>query len=154
MFDLVADMERYPQFVPLCLRNVVRAREAEGAIEVVATDMTVVYAVFCETFRTRVTLDRINRRIFVESNDGPLRRLRIEWTFQSRTAHSSEVGFYLSYDLASRTLALLMGAVFDAAFRRLADAFEQRADVVYAYRRGIHAQSCATASASIPGDGA
>jgi coenzyme Q-binding protein COQ10 len=120
MFDLVADVERYSQFVPLCLRNVIRAHETRVETEVLTTEMTVAYSLFRETFRSRVTLDRANRRILVESTDGPLRRLRTEWTFQSRTESSCDVGFYLSYELASRTLALLMGGVFDAAFRRLA----------------------------------
>jgi coenzyme Q-binding protein COQ10 len=135
MFDLVADMERYPEFVPLCVRNVIRSREARGASVIVISEMTVAYALFRETFRNRITLDRTNRRILVESTDGPLRRLRIEWTFQPQTEDSCEVGFRLSYELASRTLALLMGSVFDAAFSRLADAFQRRADAIYRGRR-------------------
>jgi coenzyme Q-binding protein COQ10 len=135
MFDLVADVERYSQFVPLCRKNVIRSRETRAEIEFLTTEMTVAYTMFRETFRSRVTLDRANRRILVESTDGPLRRLRTEWTFRSRTQGSCDVGFSLSYELASRTLALLMGGVFDAAFRRLAQAFQRRADVVYGRRR-------------------
>ena len=130
MFDLVADMERYPEFVPLCVRNVIRSCELRGASEVVTTEMTVAYALFRETFRNCITLDRAGRRILVESTDGPLRQLRIEWTFQSQADNSCEVGFRLNYELASRTLALLMGSVFDAAFGRLAEAFQRRADAV------------------------
>jgi coenzyme Q-binding protein COQ10 len=135
MFDLVADMERYPEFVPLCARNVIRSREVHGASEVVTTQMTVAYAVFRETFRNRITLDRASRRILVESTDGPLRRLDIEWSFRPQAGDSCEVSFRLNYELASRTLALLMGSVFDAAFSRLAEAFERRADTVYRDRR-------------------
>jgi coenzyme Q-binding protein COQ10 len=135
MFNLVADMERYPEFVPLCVRNPIRSRELRGASEVVTSEMTVAYALFRETFRNRITLDRANRRILIESTDGPLRQLRIEWTFRPLADDSCEVGFRLNYELASRTLALLMGSMFDAAFSRLAVAFERRADAVYPRRR-------------------
>ena len=135
MFELVADMERYPEFVPLCVRNTIRSREVCRASEVVTTEMTVAYALFRETFRNRITLDRANHRILIESTDGPLRQLRIEWTFRPLADDSCEVGFRLNYELASRTLALLMGSMFDAAFSRLAVAFERRADAVYPRRR-------------------
>jgi len=131
MFDLVADMERYPAFVPLCERHVIRSRRRRGELEILITEMTVAYALFHETFRTRVTLDRQSGRILVHAIEGPLGQLETRWTFQSRQDDSCDVGFYLSYELASRTLALLMGAVFDAAFARFVEAFERRADIVY-----------------------
>jgi coenzyme Q-binding protein COQ10 len=131
MFDLVADVERYPAFVPLCERHVVRLRKQRAESEVLLTEMTVRYTLFRETFRTRVTLDRRSRRILVDAVEGPLRRLETRWTFQPRQDGSCDVGFYLSYELASRTMALLMGAVLDAAFARFVEAFERRADVVY-----------------------
>ena len=134
MFDLVADMERYPAFVPLCERHVIRSRCKCGEAEILITEMTVAYALFRETFRTRVTLDRQSGRILVHAIEGPLRQLETRWTFQPRQDGSCDVGFYLSYELASRTLALLMGAVFDAAFARFVEAVERRADIVYRRR--------------------
>jgi coenzyme Q-binding protein COQ10 len=131
MFDLVADVERYSAFVPLCERHVIRSRQTCAQAEILMTDMTVAYRFFRETFRSRVTLDRANGRIVVASVDGPLRELETRWTFQARDDGSCDVGFHLSYELASRTLALLMGAVFDAAFSRFAAAFQRRADIVY-----------------------
>jgi len=135
MFDLVADVERYSQFVPLCERHVIRCREKRGETEVLMTDMTVAYKIFHETFRSRVELDRAGRCILVESADGPLRRLQTRWTFQSRGDGRCDVGFDLSYEIASRTLALLLGAVFDGAFSRYVQAFERRADIVYRRRQ-------------------
>jgi coenzyme Q-binding protein COQ10 len=131
MFDLVADMERYPEFVPLCVRNVIRSREMRGTDEVVTTEMTVAYALFRETFRNGITLDRVNRRILIEAANGPLRQLRVEWSFRPQGDDTCDVSFRLNYEFASRTLALLMGSVFDAAFSRLAEAFQRRADAVY-----------------------
>ena len=127
-------MERYPAFVPLCERHVIRSRRKCGEAEILITEMTVAYALFRETFRTRVTLDRQSGRILVHAIEGPLRQLETRWTFQPRQDGSCDVGFYLSYELASRTLALLMGAVFDAAFARFVEAFERRADIVYGRR--------------------
>lgn len=154
MFELVADVERYPEFVPLCRRHAIRSREQRAGIEILTTDITVAYKIFRETFRNRVTLDRANGRLAVDSSDRPLRHLQVRWTFEALDAGSCDVGFRLSYELASRTLALLMGAVFDAAFARFAQAFERRADIVYGRppgRRRRTGARCAETEAQRPG---
>jgi coenzyme Q-binding protein COQ10 len=131
MFDLVADVERYPEFVPLCQSLRVRRRTEEGGKEVIVADMTVAYKLVRETFTSRVTLDRANLEILVEYLEGPFRRLNNRWRFRPVGERLSDVEFYIAYEFRSRTLGMLMGAVFDAAFRRFASAFEQRADKVY-----------------------
>ena len=133
MFDLVADVEHYPEFVPLCRALKVRTRipEPEG-VEVLVADMTVAYKFVHETFTSRVTLDRPNLQILVEYLEGPFSRLENRWTFHATGERTCEVEFFISYEFKSRTLGLLMGTMFDAAFRRFAAAFERRADVVYA----------------------
>lgn len=132
MFDLVADVERYPQFVPLCQSLTVRRRTTDGeGREVVVADMTVAYKFIRETFTSRVTLDRPNLTILVEYLEGPFRRMNNRWSFHPVSETSCEVEFFLTYEFRSRTLAMLMGGVFDAAFRRFAAAFERRADQVY-----------------------
>jgi coenzyme Q-binding protein COQ10 len=131
MFDLVADIERYPEFVPLCQSLRVRRRTEEGGKEVIVADMTVAYKLVRETFTSRVTLDRANLEILVEYLEGPFRRLNNRWRFRPVDERLSDVEFYIAYEFRSRTLGMLMGAVFDAAFRRFASAFEQRADKVY-----------------------
>jgi coenzyme Q-binding protein COQ10 len=131
MFDLVADVERYPEFVPLCQSLAVRKRTKEGGKDVVVADMTIAYKLIRETFTSRVTLDRANMEILVEYLEGPFRRLNNRWRFHSVEAHLCDVDFFIDYEFRSRTLGLLMGAVFDAAFRRFAGAFERRADEVY-----------------------
>jgi coenzyme Q-binding protein COQ10 len=132
MFDLVADVERYPEFVPLCrsLRVLRRTEGAEG-IETVVAEMTVAYKVMRETFTSRVTLDRPNLQIVVEYLEGPFSHLENRWTFRSADPPTCDVEFFIDYEFRSRTLGLLMGAMFDAAFRRFAAAFERRADEVY-----------------------
>ena len=132
MFDLVADVERYPQFVPLCQSLRVRKRTQEdGGKEVIVADMTVAYKLIHETFTSRVTLDRANLQILVEYLEGPFRRLNNRWSFRPIQERACDVEFYIAYEFRSRTLGMLMGAMFDAAFRRFSSAFEERADQVY-----------------------
>jgi coenzyme Q-binding protein COQ10 len=133
MFDLVADVERYPEFVPLCraLRLRKRIPEPEG-VEILVADMTVAYKFVHETFTSRVTLDRPNLQILVEYLEGPFSKLENRWTFHATGEGACDVEFFMSYEFKSRTLGLLMGSMFDLAFRRFVTAFERRADVIYA----------------------
>jgi len=132
MFDLVADCERYPEFVPLCAGLKIRSRSDKGeGIAVLVADMTVAYKIIRETFSSRVTLDRPNMNILVEYLDGPFRRLQNRWSFRPAGDKACEVEFFIEYEFRSRTLAMLMGAMFDAAFRKFAAAFERRADQIY-----------------------
>jgi coenzyme Q-binding protein COQ10 len=132
MFDLVADVERYPEFVPLCESLKVRRRAASGeGVEILTASMTVAYKLLRETFISQVTLDRPRLAIAVEYLDGPFSHLDNRWTFRPLAEAECEVVFFISYEFRSRTLGFVMGAVFDAAFRRFAQAFERRADQVY-----------------------
>ncbi len=135
MFALVADVERYPEFVPLCEALRVVSRRSEGERETVTAAMTVAYKLLRETFTSRVVLDRPAQQIQVNYIDGPFRYLENIWTFRPVGEGACEVGFSLSYEFRSRMLQTLMGAVFDRAFRKFADAFEARADAIYG-RRG------------------
>jgi coenzyme Q-binding protein COQ10 len=132
MFDLVADVERYPEFVPLCQSLVVRQRtkRADGT-EVIVADMTVSFKLVRETFTSQATLDHANLKILVEYLRGPFRNLENRWTFEPKGDNACDVGFYLAYEFKSRMLAMLMGSVFDTAFGRFAAAFEKRADAIY-----------------------
>lgn len=133
MFDLVADVEKYPEFLPLCETLNVRGRKARpDGTEVLVADMTVAYKIFRETFTTKVTLNRANSEIFVEYLDGPVSELENKWTFVDAGEEASDIIFKLDYEFKSRAFAALMGTVFDRAFRRFAEAFEERADKVYA----------------------
>jgi coenzyme Q-binding protein COQ10 len=132
MFDLVADVEHYPEFVPLCRSLKVRKRIAEPeGVKVLVADMTVAYKFIEETFVSRVTLDRSNLHILVEYLQGPFSRLENRWTFHPTGARSCTVEFFIAYEFRSRALGLVMGSMFDVAFRRFAAAFERRADRVY-----------------------
>ena len=132
MFDLVADVERYPEFVPLCSSLKVRRRiEGSEGVLILVADMTVAYKLIHESFVSRVTLDRPNLQILVEYLEGPFSHLENRWTFRPTGERTCEVRFFISYEFRSRMLGLLLGSMFDLAFRRFATAFEQRADKVY-----------------------
>lgn len=131
MFALVADVESYPQFVPLCERLKVRGRQKDGDCEVLIADMTVAYKFIRETFTTKVVLDKAAGTIRADYIDGPFQHLENVWTFAAIDATHAAVRFSIDYEFRSRTLSMLMGTVFDKAFRKFADAFEKRADAIY-----------------------
>ena len=132
MFDLVADVEHYPEFVPLCRSLKVRNRSTDtGGRQVIVADMTVAYKLIYETFTSRVTLDRKRLEILVEYLEGPFRKMNNRWQFHPAEQGACDVEFFISYEFRSRTLGLLMGAMFEAAFRRFSAAFEHRADQIY-----------------------
>ncbi len=131
MFALVADVERYPEFLPLCedLRVMRRVQSGEGIESLVAT-MSVGYKAIKESFTTRVTLDDPRLKITVEYVDGPFKYLENRWTFREAPG-CCDVEFYINYEFKSFALGLLMGSVFDKAFRKFTEAFEERADEIY-----------------------
>jgi coenzyme Q-binding protein COQ10 len=131
MFDLVADVERYPEFVPFCERLTVRKRRKEEGREVLVADMTIGYRLIRETFTSKVTFARDPLEISSENVDGPFRTMTNRWTFRPSTAGGCDVRFEIAYEFRSRTLAMLMGAMFDRAFRMFVQAFETRANQLY-----------------------
>ena len=135
MFDLVADVERYPEFVPLCQSLKVHQRTPRpDGTEIVVADMTVSFNLVREGFTSEVMLDRPNLKISVRYLRGPFSNLENRWTFEPKGDNACDVGFFIAYEFKSRMLALLMGSMFDAAFGRFSAAFEKRADVVYGKR--------------------
>jgi coenzyme Q-binding protein COQ10 len=130
MFDLVADVEKYPQFLPLCDSLVVRSREDKGEAIVLVASMGVGYMAIRESFTSRVTLYPQAPEVLVEYLDGPFRRLENRWGFAA-VPGGCDVEFFIDYEFRSVMLGMLMGAMFDRAFRRFAEAFEQRAGAVY-----------------------
>lgn len=131
MFALVADIGRYPEFLPLCEALVIRSqREREGKVLMVA-DMTVGYKAIRETFTTQVLLLKETLTIEVKYIDGPFRYLENRWRFEPDVQGGCSVHFYIDYEFKSRILGAVMGAMFDRAFRMFTDAFEKRAAEIY-----------------------
>jgi coenzyme Q-binding protein COQ10 len=136
MFDLVADVERYPEFLPLCEALAVKHRERQGDVDILIADMTVGYKAIRETFTSRVRLDRPRLEVAAEGAGdalGPFRQLDNGWRFHAAPGGCS-VDFFIAYEFKSTMLQMMVGALFDRAFRRYAAAFEERARTVYGAR--------------------
>ena len=131
MFDLVADIERYPEFVPLCDALAIRSRREKGGRSFLIADMTVGYKAIRETFTSQVLLNPAELEIHAQYLDGPFRYLDNRWSFAETGPESCDVHFSIDYEFKSRVLAALMGAMFDRAFRMFAEAFEKRARAIY-----------------------
>lgn len=131
MYDLVADVETYPQFLPLCEGLVVRSREPLADGQLITADMTVGYQAIREHFTSRVSLAPAELMITARSNDGPFRQLENRWTFRDATGGGCDVDFFVAYEFSSFMLQLLMGGMFEHAVRRFTAAFEERARTVY-----------------------
>jgi coenzyme Q-binding protein COQ10 len=130
MYDLVADVEKYPLFLPLTEALRIRTRDKRDGLDVFTADMTVGYKAIRETFVTRVTLHPDVPKVEARYIDGPFRHLENRWQFQAAPG-GCEIDFFIDYEFKSRMLGLLVGAVFDQAFRKFSDAFEARARAVY-----------------------
>ncbi len=133
MFRVVADIERYPEFLPMCESLRIKSRTATPGGEEIVSTMGVGYKAIREHFTTRVQLRPAANEIDVAYVDGPFRRLLNKWRFVP-APDGSIVDFYIDYEFKSPLLAVLMGAVFDKAFHRFSEAFEERARQVYAQR--------------------
>jgi coenzyme Q-binding protein COQ10 len=131
MFDLVADVEKYPQFLPLCKALTVRSRKERDGDTILVADMTVGYKAILETFTSQVYLKPDEQVIEVKYLDGPFRYLNNVWRFEPAGDGGTLVRFFIDYEFKSRILGALMGSMFDRAFRMFAEAFEKRADEIY-----------------------
>lgn len=127
MYDIVADVERYPQFLPLCESLNIISRETRNDNTILKADMTVAYSVVKETFRSVVTLDETNKIIATENLKGPFKHLENSWQFLPVTDESTDIHFAIDYQFKSWALEKLMGSMFEKAFRKYAISFENRA---------------------------
>jgi coenzyme Q-binding protein COQ10 len=130
MFALVADIERYPEFLPLCTGLSVVSRRQRHDGEDLTARMSVGYKAIAESFTTRIATHPAEKRIEVSYIDGPFRRLTNRWRFIDE-ARGSTVDFFIDYEFRSKLFGALVGTMFDQAFRRFAAAFEERARHVY-----------------------
>lgn len=131
MFSLVADVERYPEFLPWCVALRIADRRIDAAAELLTCDMVVAYKVFREKFRSLVRLDRAMKRIDVDYIDGPFRSLKNDWAFREAPQGGSIVDFSIAFEFRSLVLQATAQAVFERAFLKMSEAFVERARGVY-----------------------
>lgn len=134
MFDLVADVERYPEFLPWNAAARIRSRKAEGASEVLEADLVISFKVFRERFASRVVLWPDRHRIDTEYLDGPFRHMRSYWQFTDRADGGCDVEFFVDFDFRNAILRRVIGVVFNEAMQRIVRAFEARAAALYGAR--------------------
>jgi coenzyme Q-binding protein COQ10 len=129
MFNLVADVARYPEFLPWC----VGARIKEQREDMLLADLMIGFKMVRERFTSRVWLDRAARRIDVEYINGPFRTLKNHWTFSENPDGSGgcRIDFFLEFEFSSMMLQKLIGMLFHEAVRRMVGAFEARAKQLY-----------------------
>lgn len=132
MYDLVADVERYPEFLPWNSAARIRSRnqQQEGA-ELIEADLVISFKVFRERFGSRVTLYPQDLRIDTAYLDGPFRYLVSGWAFRDLPEGGCEVDFHVDFEFRNKVLAKVIGAVFQQAMHRIVRAFEDRAKALY-----------------------
>ena len=126
LYNLVSDVEKYPEFLPWCLALRVRRRE----VKTINADMIIGFKIFREKFTTRVTLNP-PRRIDVEYLDGPFKYLNNHWIFKPIDDGACEIDFYVDFEFKSILLQKAIGAVFNEAVQKMINAFEARAHRIY-----------------------
>jgi coenzyme Q-binding protein COQ10 len=125
LFDLVADVDKYPRFLPWCVAARIRSRTE---CQLVA-DLTIGFGPFRESFTSQVTLDRPGH-IKVKYENGPFRYLNNQWDFLPHPT-GTDVRFDVDFEFRSRILQAAIGVVFNEAVRRMVNAFLKRARDVY-----------------------
>ncbi|MGR3838713.1 MAG: type II toxin-antitoxin system RatA family toxin [Cognatishimia sp.] len=130
MYDLVADVASYPQFLPWCSAARIRSRTLEGEVEVMLADLVISFKVFREKFGSRVTLKPVQNSIDTEYLDGPFKYLKSTWDFKD-VEGGCEVAFFVDFEFKNAILQGVIGVVFNEAMNRIVRAFEARAEDLY-----------------------
>jgi len=127
MFDLVADVERYPEFLPWCVGARIRSRTET----LLVADLIINFKGMRENFTSNVALDRDAMTIDVTYQDGPFKYLNNKWYFDHMASGQCMLDFYVDFEFKSRILEMVIEILFGEAVRRMVHAFEQRAAQLY-----------------------
>tara|TARA_B100001113_G_scaffold172261_1_gene140999 strand:+ start:2665 stop:3123 length:459 start_codon:yes stop_codon:yes gene_type:complete len=130
MFDLVADISSYPEFLPWCAAARVRKEIQKGVIKQIEADLVISFKVFREKFGSRVLLDASKFTIETEYLDGPFRHMQSVWSFNN-SEQGCEVNFNVDFEFKNAMLQSIIGLVFNDAMQRIVRAFERRAADLY-----------------------
>ncbi|GFE50167.1 ubiquinone-binding protein [Roseobacter cerasinus] len=138
MYDLVADVESYPKFLPWCSAARVKSVTPQGAAQVMEADLIISFKVFRERFTSRVVLMPEDKNIDTEYLDGPFRYMKSNWAFRD-VQGGCEVSFFVDFAFRNMILQRLIGVVFNEAMQRIVRAFESRAEDLYGPARDAQA---------------
>ena len=131
MFDLVADIERYDEFLPWCNNSKIINTKKEGDKKIVIADLEIGYDQFVYTYRSEVKLYEDKSQINVRNLDGPFKYLENSWRFTAVNDFECEIQFSIDFELNVSLLDILMKKFFDLAFQKMVDAFVARANEIY-----------------------
>ena len=126
LIEMVLDIEKYPEFVPWCLKAKIHSRNDKGDQVEITADLTIGKSFFNETYKSYVIYDKSLDSIHVTNMEGPLKHLENKWFFK-QMGENSEVDFYVDFELKNKILNMLMIKFFDIGLKKIADAFEKRA---------------------------
>ena len=130
MYDLVADVAKYPEFLPWCAAARIKRVTPQDGHAVMDADLVISFKVFREKFGSRVTLWSADRRIDTEYIDGPFRYMKSNWAFRDHE-NGCEVDFHVDFEFRNAILQGVIGLVFNDAMQRVVRAFERRAAELY-----------------------
>lgn len=130
LIKVVLDIEKYPEFVPWCLGGKIHTIIDKGNKVEITADLTIGKSFFNETYKSFVIYDKSANSIHVTNIGGPLKHLENKWTFR-QTGNSSEVDFHVDFELKNKILNILMIKTFDLGLKKIADAFEKRANELF-----------------------
>ena len=130
LIEMVLDIEKYPEFVPWCLGGKIHTNLDKGNTVEITADLTIGKSFFSETYKSLVIYDKSTDTINVTNMEGPLKHLENKWTFR-QTADSSEIDFHVDFELKNEILNALMIKTFDLGLKKIADAFEKRANELF-----------------------
>ena len=131
MYDLVADVARYPEFLPWCAAARINSSTPQDDCTVIDADLVISFKVFREKFSSRVTLFPAPMTIDTEYLDGPFKYMKSNWAFRDLPNGGCEVDFHVDFEFKNAILQGIIGVVFDQAMHRIVRAFEDRADALY-----------------------
>ena len=130
LIEMILDIEKYPEFVPWCLDGKIHSTIDKGKTVEITADLTIGKSFFSETYKSFVIYDKSADSIHVTNIGGPLKYLENKWTFR-QTGDSSEVDFHVDFELKNKILNILMIKTFDLGLKKIADAFEKRANELF-----------------------
>ncbi|MGN6515523.1 MAG: type II toxin-antitoxin system RatA family toxin [Rhizomicrobium sp.] len=127
MFSIVADVERYPEFVPWVTALRIKKRERDGDRDILLAETVVGFKALRERYTSRVVLDRAQMRIDVSQTEGVFRVLENHWRFTPLDVKSCRVDFRIEFEFKSKLLGAVAGSAFGLVVSQMTHAFEARA---------------------------
>ena len=130
LVDLVLDIESYPKFIPYCLDAKIYEKKEEKNLILIIADLTIGKGPFKATYKSDVRFNKDTDTILVTNIEGPLKHLDNKWFFHEKD-RSTEISFDIDFEIENKFLNIVMSKSFQFGLDKIADAFQERANVFY-----------------------